>query len=159
MWSRVGPVLTLPLRAIVLNVGEDEICQRTVALGPAPEPGVLALVGVTRVHRTRAVGSGSPAATPCAKWATGMPLKRPRPDFVMQELGGEANVLRHFALRSPRERSSRRCWAWIRFCSLRSRLRSMEAMVSRLLIRSWMRWMLVPIITNSGHEKPGPVAR
>ncbi len=41
-----------------------DTCQRTVTSGPAPEPGVLAEVGVTRVQMTTELWRGSPEATP-----------------------------------------------------------------------------------------------
>src|SRR6266542_2540505 len=68
VWSRSGPVVTVPERTTRLNAWSVATCQRTVTTGPVPEPGSASGVGVTRVHSTTQVGSGSPDATPCRKY-------------------------------------------------------------------------------------------
>ena len=67
VWSRDGPVRSTPDAAIAPNPGSVATSQVTGTVGPRPEPGVACAVGVTRVQRTTAPGSGSPEATPCAK--------------------------------------------------------------------------------------------
>ena len=56
-----------PCAAIAPNAGSVATSQVTGTVGPRPDPGVACGVGVTRVQRTTASGSGSPEATPCAK--------------------------------------------------------------------------------------------
>lgn len=83
VWSRSGPVPALPLRTIRRKPASAATSQRTVTAGPTPEPGVAAAVGLTRVHRTTASGSGSPEATPCRN----TPVARAGPAATALEAG------------------------------------------------------------------------
>ena len=59
--------MTCPDRTTSSKVSSTPTSQSTRTRAPFPEPGVASALGVTRVQRTTAVGSGSPEATPWRK--------------------------------------------------------------------------------------------
>ena len=50
VWSRAGPVVTVPVATGSVSAASRNTVQRTSTSGPSPEPGLASATGVTRVQ-------------------------------------------------------------------------------------------------------------